>query len=557
MLSELYIENVAVIERAEVRFLQGLNVLTGETGAGKSILIDSINAIIGNRTSREIVRTGCDKAVIWAVFDNCNSEVSTYLSEMGYDSDESLVIYREIMVEKGSKCRINNRPATAAAVRELCSMLINIHGQHDNQELLNPERHIHVFDRYSGLSDEVTEFSGIYRRAEAVKKTLDSMRIDDSQKQRKMDLLRYQIDEIEAAKLTVKEDEELSNLRNVIKNSEKILESLNTADRAFKGEDGQPGILEIMYGAADALSDIAAFSDDYSSVHIAIDEEYYSLSDISERISRILSSFEYDASTLTEIEERLDNIFMLKRKYGETIEDILEFQKNSISELENLDSSEALFGELEAEYMDILDKIDERASVLSEKRKNSFCRFEDEIKTELSYLDMEGARFTVNWSNTDIGPLGRDKIEFFLSTNVGEPEKSLSKIVSGGELSRIMLAIKNVMADKDNIGTLIFDEIDTGISGKSAYKIGDKLRQSARSRQTICVTHSAQIASYADGHYYISKAVQGGRTYTSVRALGHQERILELARIISGDNVTEISLNNADEMLRLANSNER
>jgi len=556
MLSELYIENVAVIEQARVAFLPGLNVLTGETGAGKSILIDSINAIQGNRTTKDIVRSGCDKAVIWASFEQFGPEVGDALVEYGYGDEEPLIIQREIQADGGSRYRINQRPASALAVREICASLINIHGQHDNQELLNADRHIYVFDRYTSLTEEVREFSGLFREAEALKKRINSIKVDDAQKQRQMDLLRYQADEIQKANLIIGEDEELSARRDAIRNFEFIRDSLNSAGHAFSGEEGEKGLIEASYGVMNLLEGIAKFKDEYKSVHGLMNEAYYTLTDISERINAALVSFEYDTSQIHETEERLDVIFRLKRKYGESIEDIFGFLKSVIDELESIESGELMLDEMEEEYSRLLTRIESVAGALSLKRQGAFKRFEDEIKSELAYLNMENADFRVVWTKTEIGALGSDRIEFYLSTNKGESPRPLSRIASGGELSRIMLAIKNTMAEKDDIGTLIFDEIDTGISGNSAFRIGNKLKQSAGSRQTICVTHSAQIASFADNHFLISKDVRSGRTYTSVQILNYEGRKHELARIISGDSITEISLKNADELLRRANTGE-
>ncbi len=555
MLSELFIENVAVIEKAEIRFMPGLNVLTGETGAGKSILIDSVNAILGNRTSKEIVRSGSEKAVIWATFDKLNDDTKQAIVDLGYDQDDTLVLYREISLDGGSKCRINQRPATAAAVRELCSNLINIHGQHDNQELLNPERHIFILDRYAELTGEVTEYSDNYKKTLAVKRKIESLDIDDAQKERQMDLLRYQIDEITKADLFLGEDDDLLAQRNAIRNSEKILEALNLATSAFNGSDESSGILSSTYDAMNALNGIAEYGEDYAALYSVTNEQYYALSDLEERLSHALDSFDFDPSQLQEIEERLDLIYRLKRKYGDSIEEIFGYLEKASADLELIETSEHQREELEKEYSRLSVELRKMANTLSEKRKAVALPFENTIKEELAYLNMQGAQFVVNFSPVEPCLTGIDSIEFYLSTNAGEPPKPLSKIASGGELSRIMLAIKNTMADKDSIGTLIFDEIDTGISGNSAFKIGKKLKQSAVSRQTICVTHSAQVASFADNHLLIAKSVRDGRTYTTVTPLDYDGRKQELARIISGDHITETSLSNADEMLMNAKMN--
>ena len=552
MLSEMYIENVAVIENAKVIFSPGLNILTGETGAGKSILIDSINAILGNRTSKEIIRTNSEKATIWAVFTCVNPETENIIKEVGYDCEDNLIIYRDINADGGSRFRINQKPATASTVRDICSRLINIHGQHDNQDLLNPERHILILDRFADITDEVANFSALYKESLLCMRKIEAIDTDDAQKERQADLLRYQIDEIDKANLVQGEDEELIIRRNIIRDSEKILLSLTTADRIFSGDGESPGLISGSYDLLSILEEISKYGEEYLKAYRLMDEQYYSLTDISENIKSIISLYEYNPEQLQDIEERLDLLYRLKRKYGTTIDEINKFQASAQSQLNSIETSEQQLEILRKEYSELTEKLDECASIISKKRIATFKVFETEIKSELSYLNMKDAIFEVHHELAGINQNGIDRVEFYISTNAGEPPKPLSRIASGGELSRIMLAIKNTMADKDYIETLIFDEIDTGISGTSAYKIGKKLKQSATSRQTICVTHSAQIASFADNHLYISKAVLDGRTFTSVTALGYEERKHELARIISGDNITETSLNNAGEMLHNA-----
>ena len=555
MLRELFIENVAVIEKAEIRFLPGLNILTGETGAGKSILIDSINAILGNRTTREIVRTGAERATIWATFCDIGKDTKKTLTDLEYDNEDSLVLFREIRQDGGSRYRINDRPATGASVRQLCSTLINIHGQHDNQDIMNSDRHITIFDSFSNLTELSSEVSIIYSGLLAIKRKIDSLKVDDALKERQIDLLKYQIDEIEKADLIIDEDIELTSQRDILRNSRQIQENLNEANYNLTGNDDFPGVLSLIYNSVSNMEAISSYNEEYKAIYESLNEQHYLLNDIHEKIISCLGVFEYETNDISGIEERLDLIYRLKRKYGETIEEILSFLNNAKEQLSSIESSDEQLERLNIEYSKCSELLNSKARTLSNKRIEVFKKFENIIKEELSYLNMENVQFEVMREEIPVSSTGLDRIEFFISTNVGEPLKPLSRIASGGELSRIMLAIKNAMADKDNIETLIFDEIDTGISGNTANKLGRKLKQSASSRQTICVTHSAQIASFADNHLLISKGVKDGRTYTTVDTLNYEERKHELARIISGDNITEISISNADEMLRIAKEN--
>lgn len=552
MLRELNIENVAVIEKATVAFGQGLNILTGETGAGKSILIDSINAILGNRTTREIVRSGTEKAVIWATFSDVSPRMCRDIAEQGYECEGTLILHREITADGKSSCRINGKPATAAGVRNVCSNLINIHGQHDNQDLLNPDRHINIIDNFAELGDLLGEYGAQYSRLNKLKSDIDKLSIDEAQKERRIDLLKYQIEEIEQAELVDGEDEELAVKRNMIRNSEKILDSLKSAYEALSGDSEDEGAMAMIFSASGTMNNVSGISEAMDACAAKLSEAYYTVGDIASELREILDSFDFDPADAQFVEERLDLIYRLKRKYGETVAEVLLFLADCKEDLGNIEMSEEMLIKLKAEYEVTLQAATDLATRISEKRAAAFTVFEDRIKEELSYLNMPNVAFVVNRQQGPLTKLGFDIVEFYISTNVGEPPKPMSKIASGGELSRIMLAIKNALADKDDIDTLIFDEIDTGVSGTSATRIGQKLKQSARTRQTICVTHSAQIAAYADIHLKIEKKVRDGRTYTEIERLDNAARVQELARIISGDNVTETALNNAAEMLSLA-----
>ncbi len=552
MLQELSIENVAVIEKAVVRFGGGLNIMTGETGAGKSILIDSINAILGNRTSREIVRSGADRAVIWATFRDVNNKTAAEVAAQGYELEDALILHREITVDGKSVCRVNGKPATAATVRAICSGLINIHGQHDNQDLLNPDRHIDILDSYADLGDTLSTYQSLYQKLTHTKSEIERLTMDESMKERRMDLLRYQIDEIEKAELREGEDTELSERRNIIRNAEKINDALRNAHAYLEGDGESGGALPMLYAASELLSGIHGISDDMDQNAVRLSDTYYVLRDITSEIRDHLDRVEFNAGDAEYVEERLDLIYRLKKKYGDTVGDILSFLENIKKELSGIESSDERLEQLRSEYARYLADAEKQAAELSVLRRAAFGRFEARIKDELSYLNMPNIAFETVCEEIPLSRMGVDKIEFFISTNIGEPPKPLAKIASGGELSRIMLAIKNALAEKDDIDTLIFDEIDSGVSGASAIRIGDKLRQSARDRQTICVTHSSQIAAYADVHLLIEKFIRSDRTFTEISRLDRAQRVAELARIISGDQVTEKALQNAEEMLTLA-----
>ena len=549
MLKELVIENVAVIEKADVTFDTGLNILTGETGAGKSIIIDSINAIMGNRTSREIVRTGTDRASIFAEFDALGADAVTMISEMGYGSDDTLILNREITADGKSRCRINGMPATAQAMREICSTLINIHGQHDSQDLLNPERHIHILDDFSGIGDQLAAYGSVYSELQAVRKAISGINTDVAYKERQKDLLSYQISEIAGAELRPGEEEQLNEQRKIIRNAEKLREALSAAIDAISGNENE-GASDLIYRAAASVESVAGISEALAKNAERLNDTYYQLNDISEDLRSALEEFEGSGDDIDAVEGRLDLIYRLKMKYGSSVEEVLAFLAKAQEELEGIESGDERLKALTEREEKLRERADELAAELTALRKAAFGRFEGEIREELRFLNMPEVRFTCEHKLGDLGPGGRDSMEFFISTNPGEPPKPLSRIASGGELSRIMLAVKNVLAEKDRIGTLIFDEIDTGVSGSGAQKIGLKLKQASGSRQIICVTHSAPIAAFADCHLFIEKDVRDGRTYTSVRRLAFEDRKREIARIISGDAVTEIALKNAEEMIQ-------
>ena len=553
MLRELSIENVAVIAKATVDFEKGFNIMTGETGAGKSILIDSINAIMGNRVSREIIRTGAEKASIFAVFDDIPESVAKALDGAGYEYDGGdLIIQREISLDGRNRCRINGAPATAGAIKELCSSLITIHGQHDNMDLLDAEKHIDILDSFGDLSDIKTRYSALYEEYTDLRKKLSDLSLDEAYKERRIDLLTYQINEIEQAQLEEGEEDELTEQRNILRNAEKLMSNLQNANILISASDDSPTALELLSEASRSLDAISGISSDFEALAGKVSDLYYELDAAASDIQDQIDSIDVDGQDLQYIEDRLDLIHRLEKKYGSTIPEILEFCSNAKQELETIEGSDEEIARLTKLIETKKAVLEDCAEELSEARKKTFDSMSSRIVDELRFLNMPNAVFKLSTVRTELSPKGIDEIEFLLSTNKGEEPKPLSKIASGGELSRIMLGIKNVLAEKDHIGTLIFDEIDSGVSGSGAQKIGIKLKQTAATHQIICVTHSAQIASFCDSHLLVEKETKGEKTFTDVRKLDRDERIKEIARIISGDAVTEIALQNAREMVEIA-----
>lgn len=549
MLSSLQIENVAVIQKANVHFEKGLNVLTGETGAGKSILIDSINAILGNRTSKDLVRTGAAKAVIRAAFEDVPPAVLDSLEKAGYERSEALLLSREITAEGKSTCRINGMPATAAVLRELCGGLININGQHDSVGLLNPARHEGILDAYAQNSAEYQAYYAIYRELVGVKKTLDAMITDESEKQRRIDLLSYQVQEIDDAGLTAGEEQTLESRRKVLANASTIRDRIAQCYALLSGGDDAPGAVDLLGEASNAVDAAAQLDGELSAGAGQLLDLYYTAKDVAADLIGRLDAYDTNDSELDEIEQRIDLIYKLRRKYGDTVEDILAFGERARKELEMIQSSQERVEHLQKEQRRLYTLAREKAEVLTQTRLKAFDELNKRISGTLDFLNMPGVRMTLRHSRGPLASHGQDSIEFYISTNPGEAPKPLAKIASGGELSRITLAIKNAMADKDAVPTVIYDEIDSGVSGKAASRIGEVLRQSAEGHQILCITHTAQIAALADCHLLIQKNITNERTYTEIHPLDENGRVEALARLISGDHVTELSLANAREML--------
>ena len=550
MLTSLKIENVAIIESAAIEFGCGLNVLTGETGAGKSIIIDSINAVLGERTSKNIIRTGEDCAKVYAVFEDVSETARDILAENGIDcEDEVLIVNRVINRDGKNSCRINGVPVTVNMLKAVTRELIDIHGQHDNQALLNPDRHCGFIDSFAGCDELIDTYRNSYYELCDVRKKLNSLKTDESAKAQRIDLLQYQINEIETANITVGERDELIERKNLINNSQKIIKSLNSAYDLLKGDGcGIDCISDSAYEIEKAEECFASLS----SILEKINNIKYDLEDVAEEIRDSLSVLDYDEYELDEIESRLDLLYRFSRKYGETEEDILNYLENARKELDEITFSEERIQLLIKEEKELNGITTELAQRLTQERVSAGDKLSKLVSEELEFLDMPNVSFVVSRNATGLSENGADDIEFLISANAGETPKPLVKIASGGELSRIMLAIKNVLADADNIGTMIFDEIDTGVSGRAAQKIAMKLRQVSKGRQVICVTHLAQIASQGDVHLYISKSVRDSKTYTEVSTLLDEKRVYEIARIMGGIEITDLQLQSAREMLEKA-----
>ena len=550
MLSSLQIENVAVIQKAEVHFEPGLNVLTGETGAGKSILIDSINAILGNRTSKDLVRTGASKAVIRAAFEQVPSAVLDKLEQSGYERSEALLLSREITAEGKSSCRINGMPATAAVLRDLCGGLININGQHDSVGLLNPAHHLGILDDYAQNRTVFQEYYTLYRKLVQVKRELDALITDETEKQRKIDLLQYQVQEIEDAGLTAGEEQTLENRRKVLSNASAIRDRLAQSYALLSGSDDAAGAVDLLGETSNAVDAAAQLDPALTAAAGQLLDLYYNAKDVAADLIGRLDAYDTNDAELDEVEQRLDLLYRLKRKYGSAVEDVIAFGQKAREDLDSIQHSQQRYDALQAEKLRLYAKAREKAEVLTQTRLKAFEELNTRISGTLDFLNMPGVRMTLRHTRGPLASHGQDSVEFYISTNPGEAPKPLAKIASGGELSRITLAIKNAMADKDAVPTVIYDEIDSGVSGKAAGRIGEVLRQSAQGHQILCITHTAQIAALADCHLLIQKNVSNERTYTEIHPLDENGRVEALARLISGDHVTELSRANAREMLQ-------
>lgn len=553
MILNLYIENIAVIEKTSIDFSDGFNVMTGETGAGKSIVIDSINLILGHRAPKDIIRTGSERAFISATFDSLSSEVTELIENLGYSIDEDglLIIQREINLNGKGTCRINSRPATVASLKQIGKYLINIHGQHESYGLLSPDTHLEYVDNLGGLNIDLENYRSEFNELRKLKLNLDEGSIDESEKARKVDLLKYQINEIEEINPIRGEEEELKEQREIFVNSEKISSSISKSKELINGDETNIGALQLLESATNSILEVSPYISTANDLYSRMKSLVYELEDCASEIINMSDDVEYDSDEMEKIELRLDDIYKLTRKYGSNIDEVLEYLKKAKDELENIEFFEEKIEKLKVLFKECKLRTIKLADILSKRRKQVADIFAKNVKEELEFLAMPGVKFCISIKKGNLNINGFDEIEFLISTNPGEDPKPISKIASGGELSRIMLAIKSVSADNDRIDSLIFDEIDTGISGAVAQKVGIKLKEVSKKRQVICVTHSAQIASLSDIHFLISKSVKNNRTYTSIKKLDLDGRKKEIARIIGGEKITDTTLANASEMIEM------
>ena len=549
MLSLLHIENIAVIECADISFDQGFNVLTGETGAGKSIVIDAISAILGERAYRDMIRTGTHKASVRAIFTGV-PELS-WFADNGVEYDSETVIQREIHLDGKNVCRVNGSLVSVAILRKLGMQLINIHGQHDSATLFDEENHLSFLDAFADNEDLRATYSEKYEEVAKLRREIDKKTMDEGEKLRRMETLRYQIAEIEKAELEVGEDEVLEERRKILQNAEKLSNGMDTAVECLYGGDESDGASGLLAQAEYALARLAKFSDSFAAIHERVADLMYQVQDVAEEVRDARDDLSYSADELEQIESRLDVIHKLRRKYGVTCEDILTYLDKAKKELDEIEFADDYLERLKKKLKKAEKEAWDAAHILRRNRQETSETMAERILTELAQLDMPRVQFACRFSETELSANGADTVAFYMSANAGEALKPMSKVASGGELARIMLAMKNVLAEKDQVNTLIFDEVDTGVSGRAAQKVAEKLRSVASHKQVLCVTHLPQLAALANTHLLIAKNERDGRTYTSVTPLDLEGRKRELARIIGGTNITETTLKSAEEMLRI------
>lgn len=555
MLSELYIENLAVIEKATIDFSDKLNVFTGETGAGKSILINGINAILGQRVTKDIVRTGTDKAVISALFTDIGDNVLQVLDELGISAEDGqLFLTREIRSDGGSVARVNSRAVNVSVLKAIGETLVTIHGQHDNQILMAPERHIEILDSYAESEALIEDYHSSFRELQTIAKKINKIKTEQSKKEFRMAELADIVEEINALNIHEGEDKEIEAELNISKNAVTISEALYMAKQLLSGDDDTDGAVEMTQRASKSVEGYTDIMTEISPIYDRLSSAAIEMEDISEEIGSLLDSLDIDPKRYDYLNQRSDELRRIMKKYGPELDDVLTTLENSQNELDELSGAEQSLDELNKEKERLLAEVSKKAKALSDHRKKAGERFVSQVTEELEFLNMPKVKLVVQQKTGKLTINGMDSIEFLISANLGEEPKPIAKIASGGELSRIMLALKNVIAEKDSIGTLIFDEIDTGVSGRAAQKIGIKLKQISRLRQVLCVTHLAQMAVMADNHLLIEKNIQGDRTVTTVRTLDHEQRKYEIARIMGGENITELMLENAEQYLKDADN---
>ena len=548
MLELLHIENIAIIEAADIEFAPGFNALTGETGAGKSIVIDSLSAVLGQRTSRELIRTGADKAFVSAAFSGMAPELT---EELGIqpEADGTLLLQREIQTDGKNVCRVNGRPVTVGQLRALGARLLNIHGQHDGQQLLDEEQHIVYLDSFGRTESLAEAYAVKYKHFTDIRRQIAALQMDEAEKARRVDTLQYQIEELRRAKLKRGEEEELSSRRGMLRNGEKFLDAVAGADYALNGDDSGGGALSALRQAQDALGAVRHLDDGFDALYQRLGEAYSEVYDIAATVEDKRGELDVSPGELDRVESRMDQLYRLKKKYGATVEDMLEYLRRCTEELAQIEDASDTLARLEHELSGAEKAARQAANALSDARKASAARLTEQILSELRQLDMGKIRFAVDFAEKPLDGDGVDTVRFLMSANVGEELRPIHKIASGGELARIMLAMKNVLSEQDHVGTMVFDEVDTGVSGRAAQKVAEKMARISRRKQVLCVTHLPQLAAMADTHFSVEKGERGGRTYTEVRRLDREQRRRELARLTGGSHVSQTMLDGAEELL--------
>lgn len=548
MLELLHIENIAIIEAADIEFAPGFNALTGETGAGKSIVIDSLSAVLGQRTSRELIRTGAEKAFVSAAFSGMVPELT---EELGIqpEADGTLLLQREIQTDGKNVCRVNGRPVTVGQLRALGARLLNIHGQHDGQQLLDEEQHIVYLDSFGRVESLVITYAEKYKNFTDIRRQIGALQMDEAEKARRVDTLQYQIEELRRAKLTPGEEEELTARRGMLRNAEKFLDAVAGADYALNGDDSGGGALSALRQAQDALGGVRHLDDAFGQLYERLGEAYSEVYDIAATVEDKRGELDVSPGELDRVESRMDLLYRLKKKYGATVEDMLDYQARCEAELAQIEDAGDTLARLEQALSKAEKGARQAAQALSDARKAAAEQLTSQILTELQQLDMGKIRFAVDFAEKPLDSDGMDTVRFLMSANVGEELRPIHKIASGGELARIMLAMKNVLSEQDHVGTMVFDEVDTGVSGRAAQKVAEKMARISRRKQVLCVTHLPQLAAMADTHFSVEKGERGGRTYTEVRRLDREQRRRELARLTGGSHVSQTMLDGAEELL--------
>ena len=549
MLELLHIENIAIIEAADIEFAPGFNALTGETGAGKSIVIDSLSAVLGQRTSRELIRTGADKAFVSAAFSGVEPGLTEALG-IQPEPDGTLLLQREIQTDGKNVCRINGRPVTVSQLRALGTRLLNIHGQHDGQQLLDEEQHIIYLDSFGKTEALINAYTEKYKHFTDIRRQIGALQMDEAEKARRVDTLQYQIEELKRAKLKPGEEEELTARRGMLRNAEKFLDAVAGADYALNGDDSGGGALSALRQAQDALGGVRHLDDAFGQLYERLGEAYSEVYDIAATVEDKRGELDVSPGELDRVESRMDQLYRLKKKYGATVEDMLDYLHRCTEELAQIEDAGDTLARLEQELARAETNARQAAQALSNARKAAAERLTAQILAELQQLDMGKIRFAVDFVEKPLDSDGMDAVRFLMSANVGEELRPIHKIASGGELARIMLAMKNVLSEQDRVGTMVFDEVDTGVSGRAAQKVAEKMARISRRKQVLCVTHLPQLAALADTHFLIAKGERDGRTFTTVTPLDFEGRKAELARIIGGTSITETTLRSAAEMLR-------